>query len=129
MYIRDNHEDRYEAEFYPVGGNINIYDNSWHHIVQAYAPKTGGQNNKIQFYVDGVRQTITLVHKGASRGNPMFSDFNHPVTLGAMDLRGKEPDHLEGSLAEVAFYKSTLSPEQIMNHYRASGAADHLRRP
>jgi len=127
MYIRDDHEDRYEAEFYPTGRNINIYDAAWHHIVQVYAPKTGGANNKVQFYVDGVRQTITLEHKGAARGNPLFSDFNQPLSLGAMNLRGTQQDPLDGSLDEVAFYASVLSPEQIMAHYRASGAADQLR--
>ncbi|EDY19105.1 hypothetical protein CfE428DRAFT_3282 [Chthoniobacter flavus Ellin428] len=39
------------------------------------------------------------------------------------------PDHLDGSLDEVAFYTTVLTPEQIMNHYRASGADDHLRKP
>lgn len=128
LYIRDNHEDRYLADFFPRGRNINIYDNAWHHIVEVYAPKGGGLNNKVQFYVDGVRQTIAVEHKGPPR-NPDFSDFNNPVSLGAMDLRGTEPDHLEGSLDEIAFYTSVLSPEQIASHYRASGAADHLRFP
>ncbi|MEP6669247.1 MAG: LamG domain-containing protein [Chthoniobacter sp.] len=129
MYIRDNHEDRYEAEFYPGGRNINIYDSAWHHIVQVYTPKTGGANNKVQFYVDGIRQTITLEHKGAARGNPVFSDFNRPLSLGSMNLRGTQQDPLDGSLDEVAFYTSVLSPEQIIAHYRASGAGDHLRVP
>src|SRR5581483_2119047 len=30
MYIRDNHENRYEVEFYPGGRNSDIYDNAWH---------------------------------------------------------------------------------------------------
>lgn len=128
LYIRDNHEDRFEADFYPGGRNINIYDGAWHHIVQVYAPKDGGANNKLQFYVDGVRQAISVVHKGPPR-NPVFSDFNNPLTVGAMDLRGTKSDYLDGSLDEMAFYPSALSPAQIMSHYRASGAADHMRSP
>jgi len=125
MYIRDNHKDRYEANWYPVGSNVNIFDNAWHHVVEIYAPKAS-PTHKLQFYIDGQRQTITLMHKD---GTPVFSDFNHPLMLGAMDLRGTDPDHLDGSLDEVAFYTTVLTPEQIMNHYRASGAGDHLRRP
>ncbi|HSI11141.1 MAG TPA: LamG-like jellyroll fold domain-containing protein [Chthoniobacter sp.] len=127
LYIRDNHEDRFEAEFYPGGRNINIYDGAWHYIAQVYSPRGGG-NNKVVFYVDGIRQTITLIHKGPPR-NPVFSDFNNPLSVGVMDLRGTESDHLDGSLDEMAFYTSALSPEQIMSHYRASGAADHMRFP
>ncbi len=44
-----------------------------------------------------------------------------------MNLRGVEQDYLDGSLDEVALYTSVLSPEQILAHYRASGALDHLR--
>jgi len=91
MYIRDNHEDRYEVEFFPGGQNRDIYDNTWHHIVQVYAP-TAAANQKAQFYVDGIRQTVTMEHKGASRGDPVFSDFNEPLTLGAMNLRGAVQD-------------------------------------
>ncbi|MDR3406761.1 MAG: LamG domain-containing protein [Chthoniobacter sp.] len=127
MYIRDNHEDRYEVEFYPGGQNIDIYDDAWHHIVQVYTPKAGGVNDRAQFYVDGIRQTVTVEHKARSRTNPVFSNFNQPLTLGAMNLRGVEQDYLDGSLDEVAFYTSVLSPEQILAHYRASGALDHLR--
>ncbi len=123
IYIRDNHKNRYGADWYPVGRNINIYDNAWHHIVQIYAPKAEGIH-KLQFYVDGQRQILTMMHKG---GVPAFSDFNHPLTLGAMDLRGTEPDHLDGSLDEVAFYTTVLTPEQIMSHYRASGASERTR--
>lgn len=125
MYIRDNHMNRYGADCYPVGRNINIYDNAWHHIVQIYDPKASGIH-KLQFYVDGQRQITTMMHKG---GVPQFTDFNHPLTLGVMDLRGTQPDHLDGSLDEVAFYTSVLTPEQILSHYRASGAEDHMRKP
>lgn len=125
MYIRDNRMNRYEANWYPVGKNINIFNDAWHHIVQIYAPKAEGIH-KLQFYVDGQRQILAMMHKG---GIPTFTDFNHPLTLGAMDLRGTEPDHLDGSLDEVAFYTTVLTPEQIVSHYRASGAGDHLRKP
>jgi hypothetical protein len=122
MYCRDNHSNRFQADFYPGGKNVNIYNNKWHHVVHVYDPKAGSLNEQVLLYVDGIRQTMTVSNKG---GAPQFSDFNEGLSLGATDLRGAEPDHLEGSLDEVAFYRGPLSADQIMTHYRAAGSREH----
>jgi hypothetical protein len=119
LYCRDNHSNRFEADFYPTGKNTNLFDNKWHHIVHVYDSKAESLNAQVLLYIDGVQQTMTVGRKG---GVPEFSNFDEVLTLGAMDLRGKEPDHLEGSLDEVAFYQAPLSAAQIMSHYQAAGS-------
>jgi hypothetical protein len=89
IYCRDDHENRFGADFFPEGKNINIYDNQWHHIVHVYDPKAGSLNERVLLYIDGARQTLTVFRKN---GVPAFSDFNVALTLGAMDLRGSESD-------------------------------------
>jgi hypothetical protein len=114
LYIRDNRWNRYEVNFQAGGQNANIFDNAWHHIVHVYAPKAAELEDRVVFYIDGVRQKVAVLHKGNA---PVFANFNHPLTLGAMDLRGKQPDHLDGSLDEVAFYTTPLSAEQVKRHH------------
>jgi hypothetical protein len=120
ILCRDDHRHWFEASFYPEGGNIDIYDDRWHHIVHVYDPKADALNEQVLIYVDGARQTLLA---NINRGLPTFSDFNNPITLGAMNSRGVEKDYLEGSLEEVAFYLSPLSEAQVLKHYRAAGGA------
>lgn len=117
LYYRDDASNRYEANFVPTGGNINLYSNTWHQVIQVYDPAAGLLNDRIRFYIDGVRQVVDVVQIGA---NPNASNFNVGLTLGAFDNRGVAEDFLKGSLDEVALYKSTLSGTQISNHYAAA---------
>jgi hypothetical protein len=117
LYYRDDEWRRYEANFYPDAGNAKIFDDAWHLITQVYDPQTKDVNDRVQFYVDGVKQTIT-VYQG--KGVPSSSNFNQAIALGAVNKRGVVEGHLEGSLDEVAFYKHALSPQQILSHYRAA---------
>jgi hypothetical protein len=117
LYYRDDTFHRYEANFYPDGGNTKIHDNAWHLITQVYDPLAKEVEDRVRFYVDGVRQVLTVFE---GKGPPVSSNFNLPLTLGALNKRGIIQDHLEGSLDEVALYKRVLSPQQILNHYRAA---------
>lgn len=117
LYYRDDTFHRYEANFYPEDGNTKIYDNAWHLITQVYDPLAAQVEDRVRFYVDGVRQILTVFE---GKGPPVSSDFNLPLTVGALNKRGTIQDHLEGSLDEIALYKRALSPGQILNHYRAA---------
>jgi hypothetical protein len=117
LYYRDDTFHRYEANFYPDGGNTKIFDNAWHLITQVYDPSAAQVEDRVRFYVDGVRQILTVFE---GKGPPVSSNFNLPLTLGAMNKRGTIQDHLEGSLDEIALYKRALSPQQILNHYRSA---------
>jgi alpha-tubulin suppressor-like RCC1 family protein len=117
LYYRDDGDNRYEAQFYPTGGNINIFDNAWHHVVQVYDPTAGALNDKALFYVDGIRQTATVTLAGSS---PAASNFNQPMILGGLNSHGSVGSYLQGSLDEVAFYESKLSVGQVQSHFQAA---------
>ncbi len=117
LYYRDDAYKRYEVNFYPTGGNVNIYDGAWHHIVHVYDPAAALLADRVLFYVDGVRQTAAVTQAG---GVPASSNFNQPVTLGAMNLRGTVQYFLQGSLDEVALYKGKLSAARALAHYQAA---------
>jgi hypothetical protein len=120
ILCRDDHRHWFQADHYPEGANIDIYDNSWHHIVHVYDPMANALNDQVLLYIDGVRQTLKV---SLVRELPTCSDFNNPLTLGAVNRRGVVENYLEGSLDEVAFYLRPLSEAQIMSHYQAAGGA------
>lgn len=122
LYCRDNKKNRFEANFYPDRQKTDLYDDHWHHLVYVYDPKQKDAD-QVELYIDGVKQALEVARKEGRL--PKFSDFNDPLTLGAMDLRGKVEDFLDGSLDEVAFYPAPLSPEQIIKHYQAAGYNSH----
>jgi hypothetical protein len=124
LYCRDDHSNRFEANFFPKGGNIEIYDDRWHHIVYVCEPAAKAASDRVKLYIDGTRQEVATVLKGAA---PKPSAFNAPMTLGAMDLRGVISDPLDGSLDEMAFYSSRLSADQVLRHYRAAGYKEHSK--
>jgi alpha-tubulin suppressor-like RCC1 family protein len=117
LYYRDDAYNRYEADWYPTGGNVNIYDGAWHHVVHVYNPSAGTVGNRVLFYVDGILQTTTVTLGGSV---PSSSNFNGPLVVGAMDLRGTIEYFLQGSLDEVALYTSPLSAARVLAHFQAA---------
>jgi hypothetical protein len=117
MYCRDNHWNRFEVDFHTESHNIEIFNNRWHHIVHVYDPTATDSNEQARLYIDGTRQTVSIFRRGEA---PKLSNFRNPMTVGAMNLRGTICDHLDGSLAELAFYDRPLSAAQITAHYRAA---------
>jgi hypothetical protein len=125
IYCRDDHGQRFEGDFVPGDQNVDLYDNQWHYVVYVYEPGAAENEGPVRLYVDGRRQTMTFSKKGQT---PELSKFNAPMLLGAMDLRGKIEDTLDGTLDEVAFYTAPLSEAQIVKHYRAAGYDESERR-
>jgi len=115
FYFRDDYWNRYEARFYPVGSNVNIYDDVWHHIVHVYDPSASLLGDRVVFYVDGQRQSVPVTLGGTE---PLVcSNFNVSMVLAAFNKRASVMDHLNGCLDEVAFYLHPLSAAEVGKHY------------
>ena len=119
LYFRDDGNHRYETISSLGGGNVNLFNNQWHHVVQVYDPAASALADRVLFYTDGVRQSATVTIAGGG-ANPTLSDFNVPMALAADNTRGTIGDYYQGSLDEVAFYTTTLSAAQVLNHYQAA---------
>ena len=123
LYFRDDGNQRYQTDFTLGGGNTNLYDNQWHHVAEVYDPSAAALADRVLFYADGVRQSVNVSIAG-NGSNPSLSNFNVPLTVGAMDLRGTIQDYYQGSLDEVAFYTKTLSAGQVLNHFQAASTPE-----
>lgn len=77
---------------------------TWHHVVATYAPPTA-----LALYVDGVASTT--LNMQANQGEPVS-----PFAIGGWgtSFSGGE---LNGSIAEVAFYPTVVSPVRVQDHY------------
>ncbi|MFJ6166014.1 LamG-like jellyroll fold domain-containing protein [Micromonospora orduensis] len=90
-----------------------VNDNKWHHVVLSAA------SNTQSLYLDGVAVgKIDAALVAAARDN---------VYVGAGKWAGSWPMHgtrdlgyFNGSIAEVAFYRSQLSADQVSAHFQAS---------
>ncbi len=98
------------------GGLVHSFDNygvigdavgngRWHHLVYTYdsASSTG------RLYVDG-KPSQFAVYQRAEGGAPASIGYD-------VDLK----QYFSGQIAQVAVYSYVLSPEQVRNHYLASG--------
>jgi hypothetical protein len=118
IYFRDDDWDRCGASFYPEADNVNIYDAAWHHVVHTYDPSAEDLADLIVFYVDSVRQDISVWQSADRPDNS--SNFVYPMTLGAWNSRGNVRDFFQGDLDEVAFYTRPLSSQEVGEHYAAA---------
>jgi hypothetical protein len=117
LYDRDPNANRFESNFYTsTNGNINVFDGAWHHVVHVYEP-TAAVANRIRMYVDGVRQLNDYLPTATP---PTNANYQFPLILGGTNNRGTVQDFLNGSLDEVAFYKTILSDAAIAAHYAAA---------
>ncbi|GAA2773174.1 hypothetical protein GCM10010440_74820 [Kitasatospora cinereorecta] len=95
-----------------------VTDNAWHHVV--LAGDDSGQN----LFLDGA-QTAT-----SNTARTVYYNGSAHVYVGAGTADGGWPNHptstdgrFNGSIAEVAFYPSRLSPDTVSAHYKAMGSA------
>jgi hypothetical protein len=87
-----------------ISGFTLLNDGNWHHIVVTRA--IGGDKN---LYVDG-----QLENTGSTNGNRLAA--NPVIEIGGNTLDRR---YFAGSLDEVAFYPTVLTPEQVLAHYLA----------
>jgi hypothetical protein len=79
----------------------------WDHVVV-----TWDGNNIARIYVNGVDDTASATVNGPHRNN-----LSQPLEIGSR-FNGSVP--YNGTIDEVAFYQSTLTPDQIRQHWSAS---------
>jgi len=80
----------------------NIDDGQWHHLVATYAP--GGP---VRLYIDGVA-SVTGEHRGPVSVDTTWHVGSHGTG-----------EYLDGTIAELAFYRTALSAERIGVHHQA----------
>jgi hypothetical protein len=87
-----------------ITGITTLNDGSWHHIVATRM--LGGDKN---IYVDGVMENT-----GSTNANPLTANLGVAIGGNVLDHR-----YFTGSIDEVAFYTTVLTPEQVLAHYKA----------
>lgn len=88
-------------------GSANLADGNPHHVVGTYDGST------IRLYVDGVASTTASRSGTMPSGSPIVVGnlYAGATSIGAFSF--------SGTIDEVAYYKSVLSPTQIAAHYAA----------
>jgi hypothetical protein len=98
--------------------NTAINDDEWHHIVMT----RDGTNFKV--YIDGVLDKESTSFTSATDGH-YYEEIGRNQNLGTAS-------HLHAAIDELAAYDTTLSAEQVLNHYQAataSGSSDSVNLP
>ncbi len=108
IFIRDENGKRLSGS---VNLDTGITDGSWHYLAIVFRKSL----NTIIIYVDGVSQPIT--YKQQQTGTN-FSNFQHPLALGAHNGGGTIQDHLQGLLDDVRIFDSALATEEIQQIYQ-----------
>ncbi|MBA3397086.1 MAG: LamG domain-containing protein [Deltaproteobacteria bacterium] len=81
---------------------------TWHHVVATLE----GTNKAVKFYVNGQNAgTGTFTVDSAAITTADFA-------IGCRDERGTLREGFDGSIDEVAFYRTVLSPGQVMTHFQ-----------
>lgn len=107
------------AAAYFVIVSPGIFDGQWHHVV--WTTEGTAASCTIRCYIDGVAKTVST-----AQSNPFnfgsFVNFGYALPIGAENTRGAYASYFTGTLDEVAFYPTVLSPTQTVAHYNAARA-------
>ncbi len=87
-------------------------DGGWHHVAVTY---TFGQKNSVQGYIDGESVPGIWDMGGATDRAPVVDDDE--VWIGS-SMGGRATSTLQGSIDEVAIYRTALSAERIAARFR-----------
>ncbi len=104
---------------YMTGGNFNIYDGEWHHIVyiNEYRKEEGiGGRGIDTVYIDTEFRGVV---DGSNRGWINFP-FTEPVYLGARNFGEKSEGHFNGMIDEVRFYDRPLTIKEIRRNFEST---------
>ena len=107
-----------------ITGNCttDIYDGDFHHVVMTYDSSGGSASNRLKAYIDGQPQTLSFYYTGTPSN---FSVLDQPVGIGA--TQGTPPsavNFFDGTIDEIAFYDTVLTPAQISAHYDATAVPE-----
>lgn len=108
LYLRDEDGNALSGA---VHTNTGVSDGNWHHLVVSW----DGPNNLMYIYVDSILQTITY-HARTAPDN--FANFQYPVMLASINLRGVVYLPFPGLISNVRIYNQILTLEQILESYQ-----------
>jgi hypothetical protein len=95
-----------------------ILDGNYHHLLFTYDSSAGA--SRVQAYVDGVPQTITLGTGAAAGSTPTaFANFGFNPSFGARNVRGTVGQFFAGTIDEAALYAKTLTADDALEHASA----------
>lgn len=99
-----------------LNGKILVADGHWHHVVA-----TVDASGNVSLYVDGYLD-VTV----AASGTTYTSSWT--LTIGRdTNGAGNAVDFFQGTLSNVAFYNSVLTPTQVLTHANAGGTVPNAR--
>jgi hypothetical protein len=113
FYFRDDNWGRYSIYYY----GQEAFDQQWHHMVWTYEAELPEMTQRWHLFIDGVERVPIITAAG---GRPYPSNFNIELFIGAHNHRSVVDSPLNGCLDEVALYSHSLSPEEVISHYRAA---------
>lgn len=115
FYLRDDNNQRLSAD---LAEPFDFTNTGWHH----FAIVSDSQNNELKFYIDGVSRAIAYRYRETPAS---FSDFNHPLYIGAWDYLGGieypsppiQPPIVpfSGEIDEVKVYNKPLTSTEIQS--------------
>lgn len=89
-----------------------VNDGAWHHVVQTY------NGSVITIYIDGV----ALPAQAASR-NTVMDMYGFGIGAVIRPSDGNSGGFFNGSIDEVSFYTTALTPAQVADHHQLGNAA------
>jgi hypothetical protein len=98
-----------------------FYDDRWHHWVWAVNDPSA---NDVTLYLDGEPASFGSRNQSPST----FTDFQFPLTIGALNNRGSISNHAPAMVDDVSIYTGPLTAAQVAAHYNEVPRVDlHFR--
>jgi hypothetical protein len=113
LFLRDDSNNTVGCAFV----NSTAFDGNYHHLVFTY-DSIGGAS-RIKAYLDGVAQSVSYGAVAGTGAPASFSSFSFNPVFGARNNRATIDNYFPGTLDEVALYSTTLSAEDVLNHYQS----------
>ena len=92
--------------------NSDLTNGAFHHLMIA-VDLSLSLSNRIKIYVNGIQQNVTIGSDSSTAvdSSNSFVNFQHPLAVGARNLRGTIDAHFDGDIDEFAIYDRTLTAE------------------
>jgi hypothetical protein len=111
MIAKDNDENFTEEVW--LKGTSNINDGQWHHLAVVKQDQNKGDGSTdVRLYVDG-----TLEASEPANFTMGFSDQTIGMEIGYLTVNQTPGYYFQGSIDELAIYKTTLEEDTIKKHY------------
>lgn len=98
-----------------ANGTKDLADGSWHHLAAVYRGNDVSGEPRLEFYIDGRPDAITLLHSGSSEAHTdVEGSGSLPMSIGKYELpvQGRNP-YLKAAIDDFRIVAGALSPEEI----------------